>query len=84
MKAWIQNNWRQAARDLLITAAALTGAALLCVLLRRMDQGDIYVSMIFLLAVTVVARFTSGPALWHHRVGDRRHGRQLRVYRAVL
>lgn len=62
MKAWIQNNWRRAARDLLITAAALTGAALLCVLLRRMDQGDIYVSMIFLLAVTVVARFTSGPA----------------------
>ena len=42
--------------------ASLAGAALLCVLLRRMDQGDIYVSMIFLLAVAVVARFTNGPA----------------------
>lgn len=48
------------ARDWLITAATLGGACLLCMLLRRMDEGDIYVSMIFLLAVAVVARFTNG------------------------
>ena len=52
---------RQCVRDILITTAALAGAALLCTVLRMMDQGDIYVSMIFLLAVAVTARFTNGP-----------------------
>ena len=47
-------------RDVLITVGALTGAALMCLLLRQVDEGDIYVSMIFLLAVAVVARFTTG------------------------
>lgn len=61
MMNYIKNNWRQIGRDLLIMIAALSGAAILCVLLRSMDQGDIYVSMIFLLAVAVVARFTNGP-----------------------
>ena len=61
MKKLKNMNWRRIARDLLVTAAALTGAALLCVMLRQVDQGDIYVSMIFLLAVAVVARFTNGP-----------------------
>ena len=54
-------NFRQIGRDLLVMAAALVGAAILCTMLRRVDQGDIYVSMIFLLAVAVVARFTNGP-----------------------
>lgn len=47
-------------RDTLITAVVLTCAALLCMLLRLMDDGDIYVSMIFLLAVAVVSRKTDG------------------------
>ena len=54
-------NYRQIAHDLTVMAAALAGAAILCTMLRRVDQGDIYVSMIFLLAVAVVARFTNGP-----------------------
>lgn len=47
-------------RDTLITAATLACAALLCLLLRLMDEGDTYVSMIFLLAVVVVSRLTTG------------------------
>ena len=47
-------------KDILITVCALTGAALMCLLLRQVDEGDIYVSMIFLLAVAVVSRFTTG------------------------
>lgn len=61
MKKYLANHWRAIVRDILIMTATLIGAALLCMLLRRMDQGDIYVSMIFLLAVAVVARFTNGP-----------------------
>lgn len=56
--------WRKAFpfswRDTAITVIVLTCAALLCVLLRLMDDGDIYVSMIFLLAVAVVSRMTNG------------------------
>ena len=47
-------------RDTLITAATLMIAAVMCVLLRRLDDGDIYVSMIFQLAVVVISRLTSG------------------------
>lgn len=61
MKKYIANHGGVIAKNILIMAASLTGAALLCMLLRMMDQGDIYVSMIFLLAVAVVARFTDGP-----------------------
>lgn len=61
MKKLKSLNSRQIARDLMITAAALFCATILCMLLRLVDQGDIYVSMIFLLAVAVVARFTNGP-----------------------
>ena len=61
MKKIKELNVRQIARDLAITAAVLIGAAMLCTLLRMVDQGDIYVSMIFLMAVALVARFTNGP-----------------------
>lgn len=47
-------------KDTLITLMVLLAAALLCLLLRQMDQGDIYVSMIFLLAVVIVSRMTNG------------------------
>lgn len=60
MMRFLQKNGRSRARDLLITAITLGAAGMLCMLLRRMDEGDIYVSMIFLLAVAVVARFTNG------------------------
>jgi len=47
-------------RDTAATTLVLTVATILCVLLRLMDDGDIYVSMIFLLAVAVVSKLTNG------------------------
>ena len=47
-------------RNVVLTALILAAATLICLLLRQMDEGDIYVSMIFLLAVAVVARITDG------------------------
>lgn len=46
--------------NVVLTALILAAATLICLLLRQMDEGDIYVSMIFLLAVAVVARITDG------------------------
>lgn len=64
------NNWNTsrrfqlAARDALITALILLAAGLLCLLLRIFWQAsghyDNYVSMIFILAVFLIARFTDG------------------------
>lgn len=47
-------------RDTGMTVLVLAVATLLCVLLRLMDDGDIYVSMIFLLAVAVISKLTNG------------------------
>lgn len=47
-------------RDTLISLAILIAATLLCALLRLIDSSDSYVSMIFVLAVVVVARITDG------------------------
>lgn len=47
-------------RDILVTVGALLAASFICMLLRRMDKGDTYVSMIFMLAVVVIARYTDG------------------------
>jgi len=47
-------------RDTFITIIILATAAALCLLLRMLDDGDIYVSMLFQLAVIVVSRLTSG------------------------
>lgn len=47
-------------RDLLLTLGILLGAMGLCLLIRLLDAGDIYVSMIFLLAVVLIARVTDG------------------------
>ncbi|MBE6036331.1 MAG: DUF4118 domain-containing protein [Clostridiales bacterium] len=49
-------------RDSLLTAMILGLAALLCVLLRIIDgtSGDSYVSLVFLLAVFLISRFTTG------------------------
>lgn len=48
------------ARDTALCAAIMAAAALACMLLRMLDSSDVYVSMIFLLAVLVTARVTNG------------------------
>ncbi len=48
------------ARDILLTAAALGLAAALCSVLRRFDEGDTYVGLLFVLAVACIARWTEG------------------------
>ncbi|MBC8534445.1 sensor histidine kinase [Yeguia hominis] len=47
-------------RDTAIFLVAILAAALLCFLLRLIDDSDVYVSMIFLLAVLVISRMTDG------------------------
>ncbi len=47
-------------RDAVFTLFILGCAAALCVLLRMVDDSDVYVSMIFLLAVVLVSRCTEG------------------------
>ena len=47
-------------KDLLITALLMGGVTALCLLLRAIDQSDSYQSMLFILAVMLVARFTNG------------------------
>ena len=46
--------------DLLLTAAILAMATVLCTLLRRLDDGSGYVSLIFVLAVATISRWTEG------------------------
>ena len=46
--------------DLLLTAAILAMATVLCTLLRRIDDGSGYVNLIFVLAVATISRWTEG------------------------
>ena len=46
--------------DLLLTAAILATATVLCTLLRRIDDGSGYVNLIFVLAVATISRWTEG------------------------
>ena len=46
--------------DLLLTAAILATATVLCTLLRRIDDGSGYVNLIFVLAVACISRWTEG------------------------
>ena len=58
-----QRHWWQlmpAVRDPLLTVLMLTGAAALCFLLRRIDETGSYTTLIFVLAVTTISRFTEG------------------------
>lgn len=57
-----RNNFTFSWQDTAITVTILLCAAVICTLLRSMDDGDIYVAMIFLLAVAIVSRFTNGYA----------------------
>ena len=47
-------------RDTFVTIAILLCATGLCVMLRQIDDGEIYVSELFLLAVFLISRFTNG------------------------
>jgi K+-sensing histidine kinase KdpD len=47
-------------KDTLITVLVLAAAGFVCSALRLISDGDIYVSMIFLLAVLIVSRYTDG------------------------
>ena len=47
-------------KDFFIMCVILTVATFICILLRFFDRGGTYVSMIFLLAVFLVSRFTGG------------------------
>lgn len=47
-------------RDTAIFFLVILSAAALCVLLRLIDDSDVYVSMIFLLAVLIISRMTDG------------------------
>ncbi len=47
-------------RDTAITLLIMTGATILCGCLSMISEGDTYVSMIFVLAVVLVARTTNG------------------------
>ena len=47
-------------RNILLTAGVLLLAFFTCMLLRLKYDGDIYVSMLFMLAVAVIARYTDG------------------------
>ncbi len=50
----------RAAHDILLTALALGLAVILCSVLRRFDEGDTYVGLLFVLAVACIARWTEG------------------------
>ena len=47
-------------RDALVMLFFLAAATLLCCVIRIFDSGNIYVSMIYLLAVLLTSRFTNG------------------------
>jgi two-component system sensor histidine kinase KdpD len=56
MQEWVVFSWR----DLSVTIAILFCAMILCVVLRRMDDRGNFASMIFVMAVMVVSRLTTG------------------------
>lgn len=60
LRAWTRRYLPVSSRDALLCVVILSAAALLCVLLRTADKSDVYVSMIFLLAVLITARITRG------------------------
>lgn len=50
----------QTLHDMLLTAGALAIASVLCSVLRRFDEGDTYVGLLFVLAVACISRWTEG------------------------
>lgn len=56
LKEWFVFSWR----DLAVSVAILLAALLLCILLRKVDDSGDFASMIFVMAVMVVSRLTTG------------------------
>ena len=61
-RAWcrLRRACRLSWRDTAVFFIVILAAAILCLLLRLIDDSDGYVSMIFLLAVLVISRITDG------------------------
>ncbi len=52
--------WKRFGLDSLLSAGILLLAVLLCLLIRLWDSGDVYVAMIFVLAVVLISHGTTG------------------------
>lgn len=59
-KSRLQERLRISWRDTAVTAGILLGVTGLCVALRILDNGDVYVSELYLLGVFLISRFTGG------------------------
>lgn len=59
-KIYCKQNFPLSKRDTFLFFCVYFIAILLCLFLRIIDDGDVYVSMIFLLAVAVISRITHG------------------------
>ncbi len=60
MKGESQRKFPRSVQDFLLTVFVFTAAVLFCSMLRRISDGDGYVSLLFVLAVAVVSRWTQG------------------------
>ena len=59
-KKRIKRKIPRALQDALLTVGVFASAVALCALLRRLAEGDGYVSLVFVLAVAAVSRWTEG------------------------
>ncbi len=60
LRRFLAGNFPFSWRDFLVSVIVLANATALCYMLRLIDSSDVYVALIFELAVVLVARFTSG------------------------
>lgn len=60
IKAMLKGKFLFSLQDTMVSLAVIAGAASVCFVLRSVDDGDIYVSMIFVLAVFLISWLTDG------------------------
>lgn len=61
MKSILRNKWsKPSIKDLCMLLLIMGLATVICILLRLLDEGTVYVAMIYLLAVFIVSRITTG------------------------
>lgn len=60
VKSRIKTYFPLCVKDTIFTVLSLAFAMALCMLFRMIDESDIYVSMIFILAVFIISRYTNG------------------------
>lgn len=60
IKAMLKGKFIFSLQDTMVSLAVIAGAASVCFVLRSVDDGDIYVSMIFVLAVFLISWLTDG------------------------